>query len=445
MIVSVFVIIFVLYISFLLLKHTYRKSNGIYLNVFYISYYILQLAIACIILCFDSDFRLWNDYNTKLSSAIIPFSFAILTANIGFMLGNSFSRKFVKQKYSIPIENQLEIISEKYNLRQLSFFFLILFSFSILTSLDISYAIAVFALTFSFSPIFVGFLWRKLSKTDKRLWILFLAINVAFHTMQGSRGSALFPVIFAILGYLVSIKHLKTLFKRKLILFVLIGLVTMPMLSFIASFREINGRGMEVSMDTFISMIEFAQEEHKVADEGNDLNQTLGRMLIQSNVSTPLLSPEPVPFRYFDSFGDEIISIFSLSGESGRDDFNKRRENLGFGTGVATRYGYHVTDTTSVEWPIFADALSRFGYWGLFIYSFLFAWFLSFLEKKCINMMGKNALLSLTLHLFVLYNGVLSYMFSYYAFMKLLVFRLPLVLFSVWMFSKLIKRKHITL
>ena len=167
-------------------------------------------------------------------------------------------------------------------------------------------------------------------------------------------------------------------------------------------------------------------------------------MLIHANVVTPFLTPSFVPYRRWESFNDEISSIVSLKGDSGRDKNRHERGDLGYGTGVATQYGFQVNEFTSVEWPIIADSFSRFGYVGIFIYSFAFALFLSYIEIKCINLWAKNTLLSLTVHLYILYNGALSYMFSYYAFMKLLVFRLPLVIIIMCIFSMFVKRTNIS-
>lgn len=425
-----------------LLKYTYKHSYGTFLNVFYIGYYMIQLSIACLILLLNKDFCLWNDWHTPLRKAILPFSLAVFVANVGILIGNMLSNRIVHVKYNYSIENQMKMLINRYNVHYISIFFMLVFSFSILTSLNVSYIVAVFALTFSFCPIFVGFMWRMLSKTDKALWVIVLTVNMLFHALQGSRGTAFFPIIFAIVGYIISIKNNKYLLRKRLISFVLIGAISMPVLSFISAFREINGRGLDVSFDTFNQMVSFAQNSSKTIDDDDGINQSLGRMLIHANVSTPLLTPYPVPYRDFECFKDEIVSIFSLSGESGSKQNRFERGEMGYGTGVATKYGYHVNEWTSVEWPIFADGFSRFGYIGLFIYSIIFAFFLSWLEKKSKNIWSSNALLSLIFHLFILYNGVLSYMYSYYAFMKLLVFRLPLVIIIVWIFS-LIVRKNI--
>ena len=385
---------------------------------------------------------MWNDYTILLRSAIVPFSISILVAIIGVYWGTSYANRIFHLKYNISLNTQLMSIVSGYNTHHVSLFFLLLFLFTILTSLNISYIVAVFALTFSFSPVFIGFLWKKLNNTDKILWVIALTINMLFHILQGSRGTALFPIFFAIIGYVISIKDNTKLLKRKLLIYSIIGVISMPALSIVSAFREVYGRGLEVSFDSLFMMIDYVQSGSTVVDEDNGLNQSLGRMLIQANVATPFLTPSHIPYRGWESFNDEISSIVSLKGESGRDQNRLERGDLGYGTGVATRYGFHVNEFTSVEWPIIADSFSRFGYVGLLIYSFAFALFLSYIEIKCKNLWVQNTLLSLALHLFILYNGALSYMFSYYAFMKLLVFRLPLVIIIMWIFSKFVKRTN---
>lgn len=441
---DIFIILLTFLISWFILKACYKKSYGTYLNIYYVAYYMVQLAIACVILLFDDDFLLWNDYGTMLKSAIVPFSFSILIANIGILIGNSFANKLFHLKHNISLDKQLEVLVLNYNAHHVSLFFLVVFSFSIITSLNVSYIIAVFALTFSFCPVFVGFLWRSLSRFDKCLWILALSTNMAFHILQGSRGSALFPIIFAFIGYLISIKSYVRLFKRRVLAFGIVAVLSMPLLSFVSAFREFYGRGLDVSWETVVQMVDFAKKGSIVVEADNGINQSLGRMLIHANVATPYLTPKPVPYRGWDSFTEELNSIVSLKGESGRDQNRLERGDMGYGTGVATRYGFHVTEYTSVEWPIFADGFSRFGYIGLFLYSALFALFLSWIERKCKNLWNTNGLLSLVMHLFIIYNGALSYMYSYYAFMKLLVFRLPLVIITIYIFSKFVKKTNIS-
>lgn len=433
------IIILSLVVSWYTLKGCYKRSYGTYLNVFYIAYYIIQLIIVSLILIVDNDFCLWNDQGIMLKLATAPFAISITIANIGIYIGNTFANKMFPLKYNVNIDAQLESFFRNYKSHHVSVFFLIAFSFSIFTSLNVSYIIAVLALTFSFCPVFVGYIWRRLSRIDKVLWVMALSINMVFHTLQGSRGSALFPLIFAIIGYLLSIKSDVRLLKRRIITIGLVAVLTMPLLSFVSAFREINGRGLEVSWNTFAQMVDFAQTGSNVVDRENGINQSIGRMLIHANVATPYMTPNPVPYRNWDYFKEELCSIVSLKGESGRDQNKLNRGDMGFGTGVATRYGFHVTEFTSVEWPLFADGFSRFGYLGLFLYSLLFAIFLSWIEIKCKNLWNTNALLSLVLHLFIVYNGALSYMYSYYAFMKILVFRLPLVIITIWLFSKLVK------
>lgn len=241
---------------------------------------------------------------------------------------------------------------------------------------------------------------------------------------------------------MISIKENKRLFKRQLITYSFIAFISFPILSLISDFRTIQGRGLEVNMDN-IEMLWNIGLNYKSneKDDGEELRSSLGRMLIEANPAAVFMTPDRVDYRYDDSMMDEVISIVSLAGDSGREINREERGNAGYGTSVATRYGFAVNATTSVEWPVFADSYSRFGYIGLFVYSFAFAMFLSYLEKFSTRLWKRNQLLSMILMLFILYNGVLSYMYSYYALMKVLVFRMTLV-WIVTQFISLFTKRH---
>lgn len=163
-------------------------------------------------------------------------------------------------------------------------------------------------------------------------------------------------------------------------------------------------------------------------------------MLIGANVAVPAMTPKNVPYRGSNYMSDEIKSIFVRQGEEGAKKILENRAEMGYGLGVATKYDFYVTEESSVEWPLFADGFSRFGYIGLFIYSFLFAFFLASLEKFTIRLHFKYMLISFLVMLFISYNGVLSYMFSYYDFIKLLIFRLLFLIISTIIVLPLIRR-----
>lgn len=417
-----------------------RISNDGIVNLFYVFFYTLELLIAIYIVACDPNYRLYN--GLILSDALDSFGIASLVACLSVYCGQSVSNSLFGN-YGISISNRLDILDNQYNINKLSIWILFGFLFTILSSFDVSYAIAVIALSFSFSPLFIGLVWQRIDKISRILWVIALAANTLFHSLQGSRGTAFFPIVFVIVGYLVSIVQQKKLFRRKLIVFSIIALLSTPVLSFVALFRSVSGRGIEVNIDNISLLWDFMQSysSHSSQNESEQLGQSFGRMLIEANVAAIKQTPDNVPYRDFESITDELVSIISLKGEQGSEEYRQSRGSAGFGTGVATRYGFNVNKTTSVEWPLFADGYSRFGYIGLILYSFLFALFLSFIEKKVAKQYQKHALLSLILILFIAYNGVLSYMYSYYSFFKLLIFRMSLVIFSTQIMGYFCKRQ----
>ncbi len=436
MIIAILSIILCLF----LIKQIKRISSGGFLNLFYSFFYTLELSIALILVAFDDGYKLYN--GIFLSETLPSFGLACVLANLGIYFGQRLSNYFFKRGINLSLNERINKLSEFYNLNIVSLYFLVLFSFTIISSLDIAYYIAVLALSFSFSTALIGLIWAKLNRFNKFLWIFALGVNFIFHAVQGSRGTALFPIIFLVIGYMISIKENKRLFKRQLITYSFIAFISFPILSLISDFRTIQGRGLEVNMDN-IEMLWNIGLNYKSneKDDGEELRSSLGRMLIEANPAAVFMTPDRVDYRYDDSMMDEVISIVSLAGDSGREINREERGNAGYGTGVATRYGFAVNATTSVEWPVFADSYSRFGYIGLFVYSFAFAMFFSYLEKFTTRLWKRNQLLSMILMLFILYNGVLSYMYSYYALMKVLVFRMTLV-WIVTQFISLFTKRH---
>lgn len=425
----------------LIAKQIIRISDNNFLNQFYSFFYSLELLISIILVISDKDYRLSNGLN--LSNIIESFAIACVIACVAIYCGQKFANKVFGNYRQLNIVDKINFLSKRYRINSVSTFFLVCFCFTIVSSLDVAYYIAVFALSFSFSTAFIGLTWTKLSKINKLLWIIALSVNFVFHAVQGSRGTAFFPIIFIIIGYLISIRFNKKLLKRQTIIYLAIAIFSMPLLSFIASFRETQGRGLEVNMEN-LELLWKVGQMYETKESDDNIQTSLGRMLIEANPAVIYMTPDEVGYRYDDYIFDEIISIFSLAGDEGREIDRETRGSVGFGTGVATRYGFSVNATTSVEWPVFADGFSRFGYIGLFFYSFMFAVLLAGFEKAVSRLWNKNALVSMTLMLFILYNGALSYMYSYYAFLKLIVFRMTLVWIVTYYVSFVTKRSNST-
>lgn len=430
MVISIVVIIFLLMIW--MLVKSFKKISISFLNVFYIAFYTFQLLVAIVLVALYPEYTLGN--GVVLKDAIFKFSISLFLASLGIFVVVSNT----KYRYYIPLSDKLQVLFKVYSLNSISFLFAILFSFSLISSIYSSYVIAVFTLTFSFVSILIGFIYNRLNFLNRALWVFLLCVNLLFHTMQGSRGSAVFPILFMVAGYLMSISYNKTLFRKQIIKFTILLIVFFPFFSFVADFRTNVGRGLDVSRETFEVMLDFAQNDH-IMDEESSVRNSLGRTLIAANVVTPYMSPSNVPYRGFYGMKDELLSIFSLAGDEG----NSMRADIGYGTGVAINYGFIVNDATSVEWPILADAFSRFGYLGVFFYSFLFAMLCGYMERRCNKSYKKYPLIASCSYFFLIYNGVLSYMYPYYSFLKLFIFRFPLMLILILILNNFFKKRSI--
>ena len=437
----------VLVIEFLLLRFCLIKNirQGTVLNIFYLFYYIFQGLLSCIILYLDHEFLLANSDNNfaiPIKDSILPYCKGTLIAIVGIIIGMSLSNKIYKNTNKKSWIQMVQLLYHYYNVDRFCVILSLVFSFSILVSLIPSYLISALSLTFAFSPLFVGIVWSGLNDMTKNIWKCILFVTFIFHTLQGSRGLAIFPIVAFLIGYLFCLSSNKKKLNKVLRLYVVIGFVSVPFLGFVQDYRDHFGRGNEISMQTFSNMLDFISGINSTGkDENEDIYASYGRLLNHTNNVVVVMTPSIVPYRGFEAMDQEIASIFSILGENNAQTFREKRADIGYSTGVATRYGFRVTETTSVEFGMFADAFSRFGYLGVFFYSILFALILAIMEKWCYNYTFKRPLLAMTLVSFLIYNGALNYMYSYYSFFKIVLVRGGCVILCMLLIEKFCIRK----
>lgn len=417
----------IILIELLLLRYAMKHNlrQGTYLNMFYLLYYIFQGGLSCFILFLDKDFLLANTSSSvsiPIRVSILPYCVGTLLAIIGILIGMIISNRVYRNNNEIKWSERIEMLSYNYNIDRFCILLAIGFSFSILVSLVPSYLISALSLTFAFSPLLAGILWESLTAGTRTVWKLALFIAFLFHTLQGSRGLAIFPLVAFAFGYLFCISDDRNKMKKTIRLYVVIALVSIPFLGFVQTYRENMGRGNEISLQTFTEMLNFAGSSD-VANHEEGIYASYGRLLNHTNNVVVVMTPSIVPFRGFEAMDQEIASIFQVLGADDSQSFRKNRADMGYSTGIATRYGFRVTEDTSVEFGMFADAYSRFGYFGIFIYSILFAIILALMEKWCCNHSFNRPLLTTVLLTFLLYNGALNYMYSYYSFFKIVLVR----------------------
>lgn len=440
-------IAFILFLEILLLrfiiKHRFRQ--GTYLNMFYIIYYIFQGVLSCVILFLDKGFLLANFSSSiyiPIKASILPYCIGTLVAIWGIFIGMIISNKIYRNKQEISWSGRTLFLCNNYNVDKFSFFLAIGFCFSILVAFIPSYLVSALSLTFAFSPLLIGIWWNYLRPTTKRIWKFVIFITFLFHTLQGSRGLAVFPLVAFAVGYLFCLSDNKAKLKKTIRMYIIIGIISIPFLGFVQNYRENFGRGNEISMDTFMEMLNFANSDNS-SDKEQDIYASYGRLLNHTNNVVVVMTPSVVPYRMFDAMDQEIASIFQVLGADDSQTFRENRADMGYSTGVATKYGFRVTETTSVEFGMFADSYSRFGYLGVFIYSILFSIVLALMEKWCYNHIFCSPVLAMVLISFLLYNGALNYMYSYYSFFKIVLIRGIMVIVCTKFLSSICMKNRI--
>lgn len=437
----------ILAVELLLLQFCLKRNfrQGTVLNVFYLFYYIFQGVLSCIILYLDRDFLLANSNNyfvIPIKDSILPYCKGTLIAIVGIIIGMGLSNLVYTNKNKSSWTQIVQSLYNYYDVNRFCIYLSLVFSFSILVSLMPSYIVSALSLTFAFSPLFIGIVWTGLNKATKNIWKCMLFVVFIFHTLQGSRGLAIFPIVAFLVGYLFSISSSKKKLKKVLRIYIVLGIISVPFLGFVQDYREYFGRGNEISVQTFTNMLNFVSGDNSAGKSKNeDIYASYGRLLNHTNNVVVVMTPSIVPYRGIEAMDQEIASIFSILGENDAQKFREIRADIGYSTGVATRYGFRVTETTSVEFGMFADAFSRFGYLGVFFYSIIFALILAIMEKWCYNHIFKSPLLSITLVSFLIYNGALNYMYSYYSFFKIVLVRGGFVILCMLFIEKFCIRK----
>lgn len=436
-------IIIIIIIEWRLYRLSSKYRDGTILNSFYILYYLFQVVLSCIIYIIDNEFILANSRSMNsinIGTSILPYCIGSLLSIIGIFMSIIIGNKIIKNRNNVSWNIKIASLFVHYSSRSISIYLLVGFIISILISFIQSYLISAISLTFAFTPLLIGIMWRDIEHSHKIMWTLALFIGLLVHTVQGSRGYALFPILALAVGYVFSISHNHRLLKKTLKKYLIVACIFLPFLSFVQTYREHVGRKQEITIETITNMFSYVGKSSNLSND-DGIYGSLGRLLNHTNNVVVVMSPSIIPYRGFDYIADEFFSIFSVLGEQGSENFRKSRADIGYSTGVATLYGFNVDESTSVEFSLFADAYSRFGYIGVVSYSFLFGLLLLLMEKSCYNYRYRNELLSLILSTFFIYNGALSYMYSYYSFFKVILIRGLLVAALAYIMSIFCKKK----
>lgn len=370
---------------------------------------------------------------TYLSEAISEYSWIVTFIGIIIVFSTSVIKHLFSNLYTIGFKLQIRQFKNSINKNRYAEIILIIFSISSVSSLlnDFSYLLSVLYLTFNFITITVGLVFQELKKTNQRLWIISLTLFCILNMVRGSRGVALYPVVFFVIGYVLSVKDKRKI--RKTIL--MSALFLYPLFSIMSAaqgFREEFGRGIEITKENVGTFFDFLISSDEYSSSTDIVSNSLGRFLNHSDFAVIHLSPDPIGFREFEQMNEELLSIVSLSGGSENiDAFNEARSGLKYGVGVLTSYGFYITDKTSTGLGLLADSYSRFGMLGIAIYFLLFSLLCYYLECKSAALIYKKPILSICLTSFLFYNICFCYGNSYYVLLKIILFRGLLLYFVI--------------
>ena len=388
----------------------------------YTIYYMSQVFIGSLLYVTDPGFTMSNTYNTSIEDSLLPLSIAVICAILGLYLGVKISK--IENKNTVSLTNLLKAVVAQYDIDAILLVLLFLFSCSILRTLNAGYIVNLIANTFTFATIIVGFFWNRMSRFLKVIWIVALTITFIFHIIQGSRGYALYPIIFLLVGKLLTIANDRNKLIKRISIYTVIFVVFLPLFSRVQDYRLVMGRGLDVSTESFNSMVDFLFSERSYSTEKESgLSKSLSRFVIETNFATVALSPSSIPHVGGAGMNQELASIVTLVGSSNVENYRMNRADMPYGHGIAARYGFNITELNSVEFPLLADSYARFGYLGVLIYSLLFAYIMCKLEVFTKKLNGRFLLLGLMLFTLLIYNGALGYGSSYAPVFKALLFR----------------------
>lgn len=423
----------------IVLKQIYRGKTIPLVCVVYTAYYLTQVVLGSILYITDPSFNFDNLYGTTIRQSLLPMSIGVIFGISALYLGVKSSR--IAKKSTPSLNTILDLVDEKYSIETIIIILLVFFSCSIFRTFNLGYLVNLVANTFNFTTLIVGYFWFRLNREIKYLWILALVISFVFHVIQGSRGYAVYPIVFLLVGLILSVSDNKKEMRKRIIVYTSVMILFMPLFSKIQDYRIALGRGVDVSVESFENMVDYLVSDGPSADEKTGLSKNVSRFVIGANFATTSLSPGVIPHFGFKGMDDEIKSMFTLVGSDNVDSYREKRSELNYGTGIAARYGFNITELNSVEFPLFADAYARFGYIGIFVYFYLFSFLFCKLELYVRRLCLSNSVLGVLLLTLLVYNGSLSYGSSYSTLGKVLIFRGLFITFVAAIIAKISEKK----
>lgn len=416
-------------INVCIFKRISKKYPHQYIMRFLYIYYILQIGIAAIFVIDDSNYVIWGTARAMKVIEILPV-LSLCCTIIGLMIwfGLYCSRDSSKGMKTTSLVERINSIQAE-DIIVLSRPFCIIFSLSFVFTLipHVPYVLRVISLSFTFIPLFVGIYFNVLKSNQKKIWIAVIVINMLLNMVQGSRGYAIIPIALWTIGYLIT-KSQYPRFKMKVLVIAIFAVPVLSIFGKIQDYRDYYGRGMKISQETIGLMFDFVFNAPKLNSDKSAL-QGLSRFMNIGDLSILHATPSKVDYRGFEDMLEEFTQVYSLYGSEGSKQFDEIRGDLGYGSGVLTRYGFHVNAETSVGLGYLGDSYSRFGIIGVMLYFFIASWFISSLELKLMKKGRLPESARLVFLLFLMFTVLYTlYGNPYYALLKKLIYNGGLVM-----------------
>lgn len=237
----------------------------------------------------------------------------------------------------------------------------------------IGYCIRVVHATFTMTSLLAGYYWSR-SYLVRLSWLGSLGIGLFFAMITGSRAHALWPLIFYVIGFLSQLKGRQRVIG--ITLFIASLLPGFFFLGFIHNLRDEIGRNdlSKVNIYEVINYVPTAFEKNlKLGDDETHVQleasagyKGLQRMVDWTLVFAPNMTPNPVEYRGYNDYMQEIKGMLAVGGanmSSGSGSFYPTElfaRNYGFPVHLtvdgAGRFASH-----TVPFGILADSWSRYG------------------------------------------------------------------------------------
>lgn len=259
----------------------------------------------------------------------------------------------------------------------------------------ISYFSRVLFYALSWYFLIVGIFRSKLGKANYITSIILLFLHALIVFASGGRYSAIWLLILFFIGYYLSSSviqrrflRLQTIWAIPLAVFVVgsLGLIRQEIgrggLKIVVEENrfELIASSMSDAFNKFLSDSDYRAAIYEEMSSRSKGGGALSRVV--------LYSPKKIAYRGWENLHVEVSSIFTIAAlQGGGFDLStlssarSKQVEKGLSTAAANRYGFHVNEGHSVEWPILADGYSRFGMLGATIYVIIYILWFSLLFK----------------------------------------------------------------